>query len=375
MRATSLLERSPAQEAGRELARSLAPMTDESESQNWRENWALLAQAHVFARLMPIGAWDPADVVGWLEGLGEGCRDAGVLLAVGAHCLGAGAPLRIHGGSPHRPVVDAMRTGSMVAAFAGTEPDSGSDVMSLVTSYEEHDGAYTLNGVKSSVTNAAEADVFVVLATRDTRLHSRGVSAFLVPADTRGVSIQLDSPLPGLRGCSIGSVLLDGVVVPRSALLGRRDTGARVFRDAMLWERSLIMAAHVGVLRRHVETCLARAQSRRQFQRPIGANQYVAGRVVDLLSRYVIARLLVGDTATKLAHGTLTDAQAALTKLWVSEAAVASAVDAVRIRGAADYLAEVSSSREVTDALAGLIYSGTSDIQRVIVAAELGLRS
>jgi alkylation response protein AidB-like acyl-CoA dehydrogenase len=322
---------------------------------------------------MPDDEFDPGLAVAALEGFGEGCADAGFLLAVGAHSLGAGAPIRLYGGSAHRSTLDAMRTGAAVAALAATEPAAGSDVMSLTTSYQAHGDEYVLSGSKCFITNAGEADLFVVFATRDPRLHSRGISAFVVPVTAPGLTVRVDSAKSGPRGCSIGSVRLDRVPVPSSALIGGRDAGAAVFRDAMLWERSLIMACQVGILRRHLEACLEQARNRHQFRRPIGTNQYVAGRVVDLLTRYLLARLLVADTANRLADGTATPAVASITKLWVSEAAVASAIDATRIFSGAGLLADPSTGADVHDALSGLIYSGTSDLQRVIIAAELGL--
>ena len=155
--------------------------------------------------------------------------------------------------------------------------------------------------------------------------------------------------------------------------VGQPGGGLAVFEHAMLWERSLIVAAQVGILRKRLLDSLEHANSRRQFGHTIGANQYVAGRIVDLFARYRTSRLLVSDVAAKLAAGVLSAGEASLAKLYVSEAGLASNLDAFRILGGAGFLGRNGASTDLLDAFGGLLYSGTSDLQRVIVAHELGL--
>jgi alkylation response protein AidB-like acyl-CoA dehydrogenase len=364
----------PEYQAGRAFGRSvpLAPHPGDPRT-SFRETWKKAADCGLFELLIPRGALDGPRVLGVLEGLGEGCGNGGFLLALGAHCFGVGAPLAEFGHDTHGEYLSVMRDGSAVAAFAATEPQAGSDVMSLTTRFQRDGDSYVVHGVKSFVTNVRDADFFLVLATKDPRLHSRGVSAFLIPSDAPGVKPGADEQRLGLSGCSIGSLSLDRVVVPESALLGRFGGGAAVLRHAMLWERSLIVVAQLGILRRQLNACLARAKGRRQFRRPIGSNQYVAGRVVDILARYVTSRLLVEDTVTKLAAGSLTPGQASLTKLYVSEARLAAGLDAFRIHGGSGLLDGSQIGDDLRDAFGGIVYSGTSDLQKVIVAAELGL--
>ncbi len=346
---------------------------DGAERESFQGIWRRAAAFGLFDLLIPQGRLDGQRALATLEGLGEGCQNGGFLLALGAHCFGVGAPLARFGADTHQPHLSALRDGSKVAAFAATEPDAGSDVMSMTTSFRPDGDGYVLHGTKCFVTNVQEADLFLVLATSDPRLHSRGVSAFLVTRDASGLQVGPNEPHLGLDGCSIGSLFLDHAVVPNSALLGRVGGGAAVFQHAMLWERSLIFVAHVGVLRRQLTACLARAKERHQFRRPIGANQYVAGRIVDLLGRYVTSHLLVKDTVTALAMGTLTPGQASLAKLWVSEALLASSLDTIRVHGGAGFLHGSPVGPDVYASLGSVIYSGTSDLQKVIIASELGL--
>jgi L-prolyl-PCP dehydrogenase len=223
------------------------------------------------------------------------------------------------------------------------------------------------------VTNARLADSFVIFATKDPRLNWRGVTAFLVPRDTPGLSLGPPQRLIGLTSCAIGTVYLDSVPVPGSAVLGRLGQGSSVFRHAMLWERSLLAAFTVGALRRQLTGVIDAAQPDGQPGETNGARPDTTRLAVDILGRYLVGRLLVRDTVTKLAAGTLTPAQASLTKLWMSEAEVATSRDLAATGVATELLAGSPRAGDLFNAIGGTIYSGTSDIQRTIIAAELGI--
>jgi alkylation response protein AidB-like acyl-CoA dehydrogenase len=339
--------------------------------QSLRDKWDAAAAFGLFELLIPPGPLPAHRVLAVLEGLGEGCRDHGFLLAVGAHSFGVGAPVARFGAASDADVLRGLRDGTVIAGLAATEAEAGSDVMALGTRYERSADGYVLRGEKRMIVNVADADAFLVLATRDPRQHFRGIAAFLVRRDTPGLIPAPDGAR--LDGCSIGTVTLDGVTVPHSALIGGPGRGAALFHHAMLWERVLMPAVLVGVLRRLFRDSQEHAKARRQFGRPIGANQYVAGRVVDLLSRYRSCSLLVREAVAKLAAGTLTMGEASLTKLVVSEATLASSVDALRLRGGHGLVGEAPALGDVDGALGSIVYSGTSDLQRVIIASELGI--
>lgn len=367
--------RTPEQESARALGAQVTsdlagPGVDRG---SFLDGWKRVADFGLFELLIPEVRFDGVRAVHTLEGFGEGCELGGFILGVCAHCFGVGAPLARYGNPGQLGWLARLRNGRSVGALAATEADAGSDVMSLATRYRKDGDRYLLEGQKCFVTNVQEADLFLVLATRDRRMNSRGVTAFLVPADAAGVTMGNDEPRMGLRGCSIGTLTLDGVSVATDAVVGRVGEGAAVFGHAMMWERSLVAAAQLGVLRRNLLGCVQRATDRHQFRRPIGSNQFVAGRIVDLLLRYRTSRLLVEDTAGKLTAGTLTPAEASLTKLWVSEAQIASGLDAFRIHGGSAYLRGSLAGDDLLNSLAGVVYSGTSEMQRVIIAAELGL--
>jgi L-prolyl-PCP dehydrogenase len=358
--------------AARDLAGQHAPgASADDDGAEFREAWKRFADFGVFSLTIPDTGLDVDTVLGTLEGLGEGTRNAGFLLSIGAHSFAAGAAISRFGNDGQREVLDLMRDGSVIAAFAATEPEAGSDAMSLSTRCVAVEDDYVLDGTKHFITNAGLADYFVIFATKDRRLNWRGITAFLVPREAPGLSVGPPQGLIGLTGCSMCSVHLDSVRVASSAMVGRLGQGSAVFRHAMLWERSLLAALALGALRRQltdvIDTALARQQTAESASHPD-----IARQVVDIAARYLVGRLLVRDTVMKLAAETLTPAQASLTKLWISEAELATSRD-LAATGMTTELVSGSRTGELLNAVGATIYSGTSDIQRKIIAAELGI--
>lgn len=364
----------PAHVAARDLARQHAPAGSlDEDGAEFRDAWKHYADFGVYNLTIPGAGLDVDTVLDILEGLGEGTRNAGFLLSIGAHSFAAGAAISRFGGERHRQVLDLMRDGSAIAAFAATEPEAGSDVMSLRTRCVAVDDDYLLDGTKYFITNAGLADYFVIFATKDRRLNWRGVTAYLVPRDTPGLSVGPQQRLIGLTGCSMGPVHLDSARVPASALLGRPGEGSSVFRHAMLWERSLLAALAIGAMRRQLTDVIDIALAEGRRAGTSSGHPDIARQVVDIAGRYLVGRLLVRDTVSKLAADTLTPAQASLTKLWISEAELATSRDLTAI----DMTTELASGSprlgDLLDAIGATIYSGTSDIQRKIIAAGLGI--
>jgi L-prolyl-PCP dehydrogenase len=360
--------------AARDLARQHAPSASvDDDGAEFREAWKHFADFGVYSLTIPDTGLDVDTVLSNLEGLGEGTWNAGFLLSIGAHSFAAGAAVSRFGSEGQRQVLDRMRDGSVIAAFAATEPEAGSDVMSLRTRCVAVDDDYVLDGTKHFITNAWLADYFIIFATKDRRLNWRGVTAFLVPRDAPGLSVGPPERLIGLTGCSMSTVYLESVRVPRSAMLGRLGQGSLVFRHAMLWERSLLAALALGGMRRQLTDAIDTALATDQRAEVNVGHPDVVRQVVDIAGRYLVGRLLVRDTVTKLAAGTLTPAEASLTKLWISEAELATSRDLAAIGVATELLAGSPRMGDVLNAVGATIYSGTSDIQRKIIAAGLGI--
>jgi alkylation response protein AidB-like acyl-CoA dehydrogenase len=316
---------------------------------------------------------DPRRTAAALIGLGEGCPNGGLLLSFGAHAFAVAACIgKFAAPEMVQSLLPRLASGAVIGALAATEADAGSDVMAMKTSYAETDAGFVLNGGKTYISNGAQADSFLVFATKDARLHSRGISCFLVERSTPGVSVAAMA-LQGLKGASLGTLTLNEVRLNRASLIGRLNGGAQIFRHAMMRERILLSAFLVGSMRRALMRSCDYAKARQQFGVPIAAHQYVSGRIVEMLTRYATAKLLLDHAITRLADGTATEADASLVKLHASEAALECQLNAFRVHGGKGLEAGSGNCEELIDVLSSLTYSGTSDLQKVILAASLGL--
>jgi alkylation response protein AidB-like acyl-CoA dehydrogenase len=316
---------------------------------------------------------DPSVTSEALIGLGEGCANGGLLLAFGAHCFAVASCIsKFAAEETSKSVLPRLQSGSIIGAFAATEVGAGSDVMALETRFAETANGYVLRGEKTYVTNAVHADLFLVFATKDTRLHSRGISSFLVERSSPGVAVAA-IPVRGVAGSSLGKLTLTDATIDRAGLVGRLNGGAQVFRHALIHERILLSAFLVGSMKRALTRSSEYAKSHHQFGVPIAANQYVSGRIVEMLRRYATSKLLLQYATGRLQRGIASEADASLTKLQASEAAVECQLDAFRIHGAKSLESAGGNAGELLDVLSSLTYSGTSDLQKVILAASLGL--
>lgn len=263
--------------------------------------------------------------------------------------------------------------GDLIGAHGMSEPGSGSDAFSLRTRAERRGSGYVLNGTKTFVTNAPVSDVALVFATVDPAKRMLGVTGFLIDKGTPGFSVSPHIDKMGLRTSPMSEVILEDCFVSDESRLGKEGMGSRIFSDSMEWERSCILGSHLGAMERLIERCVRHAKDRRQFGEPVGRFQSVANRIVDMKLRLETARLLLYQVAWLKKMGRSAVMEAALAKLHVSECFVQSGLDAIRTMGGYGYAAEYEVERELRDAIGGILYSGTSDIQRNIAARLLGL--
>ncbi len=317
-----------------------------------------------------LGAFDTAH---GLEAFGRGCPDTGLVFAVAAHLLACAVPIRDFGGEALAArLLPGMVAGDVIAGNAMTEDDAGSDVGTLAATAVRDGDAWVLTGDKSFVSNGPVADVFVTYAVTDPAAGFLGTSAFAVPRESAGVVVGEPFQKMGLAGCPASRVRFEGCRVPASCLLGAEGQGAAIFQHSMGWERACLFAAYVGLMDRQLEQCVAHARTRRQFGRSIGEFQAVSHRVAAMKQRLEGARLLLYRACWLLDQGREHVTAVALAKTAVSEAAVANGLDAVQIFGAAGYLAG-GAERQLRDCVPSTIFSGTTEIQRELVARELGL--
>jgi alkylation response protein AidB-like acyl-CoA dehydrogenase len=317
---------------------------------------------------------DPLTIMVAMEALGYGCRDNGLIFSLNAQMWACETPIVLFGTEEQkRAYLPALCDGSLVAAHGMTEPGSGSDVYSLSTTAEPRGNGWVLNGSKTFATNAPIADLFVVFATTDRSKGWAGLCAFLIERDTPGLSVGQPIQKMGLRTSPIGELFLEDCEVPAENLLGNPGGGMATFNSSMEWERSCILASTVGAMQRQLERCIEYATERKQFGQPIGAFQAVSHRIVEMKLRVEAARLLLYRLGWLMSRRKATPLDSALVKLYLSESFVASGLEAIQVHGGYGYMAEYELERELRDAIGSRIYSGTSEIQRNVAAAFLGL--
>lgn len=314
-----------------------------------------------------------------LEGLGYGCRDIGLLISAGAHVWAVELPI-IHFGTPEQKnaYLPGLASGRLVGAHAITETETGSDALAMHATARRDGGKYVLTGRKRFITNAPTADLFLVYATVGLQLGFTGVTAFLIERGHPGLRVEDEYRKIGLRSCQWGQVVLNECVVDEDMRLGVEKQGSEIFASVMAWERTLLLAPLVGAMEHQIEECVTRARSRRQFGRRIGAFQSVANRIADMKLRLETSRSLLHAAAWELDQESSWRGHPScypeLIKLHLSEAAVATFADAMQIFGGYGYCEEAGIEEHLRDALGTRISSGTSDMQRDVIAAKLGLR-
>ena len=350
----------------------------ESRAEFSRENWQKCAQFGILGLPVPeVYGGAGADILTTMltmEGLGYGCRDNGLTFALNAQMWSVQHPILAFGTEAQKQkYLPRLCSGELIGAHGMSEPDSGSDAYSLRTRAECHDGGYVLNGTKMFVSSAPVADVFVIFATVDPSRGIGGITAFLAERDTPGLSVSRDLDKMGLRTAPMGEVILEDCYVPAENRLGAEGAGSSVFNSSMEWERSCILATNVGAMERLLEESVRYARERRQFDQPIGKFQSVSNRIADMKVRLETARLILYKVAWLKKMGKPAVMEAAIAKLYLSECFVQSSMDALRVRGGYGYMTEFEVERDLRDAIGGTLYSGTSDIQRVIIARWLGL--
>jgi alkylation response protein AidB-like acyl-CoA dehydrogenase len=343
-----------------------------------RSGWDKCREFGLFGMPVPgeyggLGLGLPA-VIAVMEGLGYAVRDQGLLFSINAHLWTNTIPVLTYGTEEQkRKYLPLLASGEWIGANAATEPEAGSDVFAMRTHAARRGDSYILNGTKTFVTNAQVADLFVTYATIDPSLGPMGVTGFLIERNRPGITIGKSLEKMGLRGSPMAEVYFNDCEVPVTQRLGREGRGAGVFECAMEWERGCILATCLGVMRRQLEQAIRHAQSRKQFGKPIGKYQSVANRIVDLRLRLDTCRPLIYRIGRLKDAGKTAQLEAAIAKLYVSECFVKSCLDVIQIFGGYGYMKEQGIERDLRDAVGSTLYSGTSEIQRNIIAKCLGL--
>jgi acyl-CoA dehydrogenase len=265
-----------------------------------------------------------------------------------------------------------VASGDIIASFALTEPDNGSDAAGIRTTARRDGKDFVINGTKRYITNAVRAGVFTVFARTDPdKPGADGVTAFIIPANTRGITVAKPDRKLGQRGTKTSDVIFDHVRIPESAIIGGPKNLNRGFRTAMkVLDRGRI---HVGAMavgqgQRMLDIATDYALERKQFGKPIGEHQLVQGLLADCQADLQAARALVRATADTFHQKGAAILEASCTKYFCTEAAGRIADRALQIHGGAGYMAEYDIERLYRDIRLLRIYEGTSQIQQLVIA-------
>jgi alkylation response protein AidB-like acyl-CoA dehydrogenase len=345
----------------------------------WREGWNRCADFGIQGMVIPTEfggqALDLVTAMLRFEGLGLGCEDGGLTFGLSSQIWTMQMALARFGSDEQkRRYLPGLADGSMIGAFAISEHESGSDAFALSTVAEPISGSgYRLNGTKAWVSLGSVSDVIMLFATTDPALGRWGVTAFLVDTATPGVVLQPNRTKMGLRTTPFCDIVFDDCEIPESARLGSVGAGASIFSTSMETERAFLLAGSIGRLERQIIDTVAYANDREQFGQSIGAFQGVSHEIANMKVAHETARLMLYKATALQARQTPSMLAAAMAKLTASEAALAGALSSVRVHGARGYVAEFGVERAVRDTVGGVIYGGSSGIQRNIIARLLGL--
>lgn len=342
------------------------------------EDWRKCADFGIQGSVIPVEyggrGRDVLTTILMLEALGYGCLDAGLPFGLNSQMWSVQAVLLKFGTEEQKQrYLPPLCTGETIGAFGITEPDSGSDTYAMQARARKVEGGYVLNGHKAFLTFAPLANVAIVFATVDPDKGRWGISAFIVEREMKGFSSSPVREKMGLRSVPMGDLMFEECFVPDENRLGPEGAGVSMFATAMETDRSYLLSSQVGAMQRQLETAIQYARERKQFGQPIGKFQAISHRVAEMKIRLETARLLLYKVAWLDQTQQPLTMEAAMAKVYLAECFVQSSIDSITLHGARGYTSEFEIERDLRDGIGGLIYSGTSDIQRNIISQLLGL--
>ncbi|MGF6775969.1 acyl-CoA dehydrogenase family protein [Paraburkholderia sp. GAS334] len=264
-----------------------------------------------------------------------------------------------------------LARGEMLGAFCLTEPQAGSDASALRTTATRDGDAYVLNGVKQFITSGKHGDVAIVMAVTDKNAGKRGISAFIVPTSTPGYVVARIEEKLGQHSSDTAQIIFENCRVPAANLIGAEGEGYRIALSGLEGGRIGIAAQSVGMARAAFEAALAYAKERESFGQPLFSHQAVQFRLADMATQLEAARQLIWHAAALKDAGQPCLTEAAMAKLFASEAAERICSAALQIHGGYGYLSDFPVERIYRDVRVCQIYEGTSDIQKILIARGL----
>ncbi|OMF96009.1 acyl-CoA dehydrogenase family protein [Paenibacillus sp. FSL R7-0273] len=342
-----------------------------------RDKWARIADTGL------LGLPFPEDYGGTAQGmlttalairaLAQNCLDEGLVFSVCAQMSACQVPLWQYGTPEQQAAyLEPLISGRFIGSSVITEPEAGSDSAALSTAVLKTADGYELHGIKTFATLAPEADCLLVYGKHSGGIPALDVSAFIL--EKKGAEYRIGQVFEkmGLRTSPMSEVLLNHTTVARERLLGRERHGMSVFFTAMLWERIMVAAYHVGAMEQQYEEVYQYACHRKQFGQKLIDFEGVYGKLVNMRLRVETSRLMLFKTCDDFDHERREMHRASMLKLHTSECKVQNSLEAVQIFGAYGYVKESAVEKQIRDSLAAKIYSGTSEMQKKIMLEGLG---
>lgn len=305
-----------------------------------------------------------------VEEISRVCASMGVTLSVQTSLVGW--PIYTFGTEEQKETyLRAIATGEKIGAYALTEPGSGSDAAAMKTTAVLDGDEYVLNGTKIFITNGGIADVYLVFALTDPEAKHKGVSAFLVDADSPGFKVGKIERKLGIRSSPTAEIIMEDCRVPAKNLLGKPGEGFKIAMKTLDGGRNGIAAQAVGIAQGAFDAALEYAKTRKQFGKPIGSFQAIGFKLADMKTNIEAARLLTYLAAWKESEGLSYGMESAMSKVFAGDMAVKVTTEAVQIFGGYGYTKEYPVERYMRDAKITQIYEGTQEIQRLVISRML----
>ncbi|MBS5788184.1 MAG: acyl-CoA dehydrogenase [Clostridioides difficile] len=305
-----------------------------------------------------------------VEELSKACGTTGVI--VSAHTSLAGSPIFEFGSEEQKQkFLVPLAKGEKLGAFGLTEPNAGTDASGQQTTAVLDGDNYILNGTKIFITNAGPAEIYVVMAMTDKTKGTRGISAFIVEKDTEGFTIGKKEQKLGIRGSSTCELIFENCKIPKENLLGKESQGFKIAMKTLDGGRIGIAAQALGIAQGALDTTVEYVKDRKQFGRSISAFQNTQFELADMKTKIEAARHLVYDAAKKKGEGKSYNVEASMAKLYAAQVAMEVTTKAIQLHGGYGYTREYDVERMFRDAKITEIYEGTSEVQKMVISADL----
>lgn len=305
-----------------------------------------------------------------IEEISRKCASTGVITSV-HNSLTAWPIMKYGTDEQKKKYLPILAKGEKIGAFAGTEPNAGSDLGAMKTSAVLKDDKYIINGDKTFITSGPEAGIIIIFAVTDKNAGTKGISAFIVENSFKGFKVGSIFEKLGINASKTSELIFENMEVPKENLLGKEGEGFKIALSTLDGGRIGIASQAVGIAQAALDECVEYSKQRVQFGKPIAQFQAIQWMIADMATKIEAARYLVYNASYKKDNNERYTKEAAMAKLFASEVAVETAIKAVQIHGGYGYTKEYTVERLFRDAKITEIYEGTSEVQRMVIAGNI----